>query len=87
MNKDKTGNITNFIGVYDNYITKEECDRAIELFEKENKMKRTMNRKEFENSSNLEKKDTQFFATCENLNIWHDKLKTLIVNYNLAFNN
>ena len=87
VEKDKTGNITNFIGVYDNYITKEECDKAIELFEKENKMKRTLNRKEFENSNSFEKKDTQFFATSENLNIWHDRLKTLIVNYNIAFNN
>ena len=30
--KEKTVNITNFIGVYDNYITKEECNKAIKLF-------------------------------------------------------
>ena len=30
---DKTVNINNFIGVYDNYITKEECNRAIKLYE------------------------------------------------------
>ena len=28
---DKTVNINNFIGVYDNYITKEECNKAIKL--------------------------------------------------------
>ena len=27
--KDKTVNINNFIVVYDNYITKEECDRML----------------------------------------------------------
>ena len=33
---EKTFNINNFIGVYDNYITKEECDKAIQLYENEN---------------------------------------------------
>ena len=31
--KDKTVNITNFIGVYDNYITEQECNKAIKLYE------------------------------------------------------
>ena len=30
---EKTVNINNFIAVYDNYITKEECNKAIELYE------------------------------------------------------
>ena len=30
---EKTVNITNFIGVYDNYIMNEECNKAIELYE------------------------------------------------------
>ena len=36
MNKvqEKTVNITNFIGVYDGYITKEECNKVIQLFGK-----------------------------------------------------
>jgi hypothetical protein len=45
---EKTVNINNFIGVYDNYITKEECNRAIKLFEKENKFNNTVNRIDFE---------------------------------------
>ena len=36
MNK-KTVNIDNFIGVYDNYITKNECNKAIKLYEDQNK--------------------------------------------------
>jgi len=30
---EKLVNINNFIGVYDNYITPEECNKAIELYE------------------------------------------------------
>jgi len=37
--KEKTVNINNFIGVYDNYITEEECNKTIELYEKEDKFK------------------------------------------------
>ena len=35
MDKEKTVNIKNFIGVYDNYITENQCDQAIKLFESE----------------------------------------------------
>ena len=31
--KEKTVQINNFIGIYDNYITKEECNNAIKLYE------------------------------------------------------
>ncbi len=31
--KEKTVSINNFIGVYDNYITQEECNKAIKLYE------------------------------------------------------
>ena len=32
-NKEKTHSIENFIGIYDNYISKDECNKAIEVFE------------------------------------------------------
>ena len=32
----KEVNINNFIGVYDGYITEEECKKAIKLFEQQN---------------------------------------------------
>ena len=35
--KNKIVNIDNFIGIYDNYILPEECDKAIKLFEDQNK--------------------------------------------------
>ena len=34
---EKTVNINNFIGIYDNYITKEECNKAIKLYEDQDK--------------------------------------------------
>ena len=54
--KERTVNITNFIGVYDNYIRPEECDEAIKLFEDANKFHRTVNRVSFEQASILSKK-------------------------------
>jgi len=60
---EKTVNITNFIGVYDNYITKEECNKAIKLYEDQNKFNNTINRIGGEKSSILQKQDQQFFCS------------------------
>ena len=56
---EKTVNITNFIGVYDNYITTEECNKAIQLYENQNKFDNTVNRIGGEQSSILDKQDQQ----------------------------
>ena len=37
--KEKKFKIKDFIGIYDNYILPEECDKAIKLYENENKLK------------------------------------------------
>jgi hypothetical protein len=81
----KTANITDFIGVYDNYITKEECNKAIQLYEEQNKFHNTINRKNFEQSSILEKKDKQFFAEKNNFDTWWENLKSLILNFDMAW--
>jgi len=60
---EKKVNIDNFIGVYDNYITKEECNKAIKLFETQNKFHHTLNRMDFENASTLQKKINNFLQT------------------------
>ena len=83
---EKTVNITNFIGVYDNYITKEECNKAIQLYEDQNKFNNTVNRIGGENSSILQKQDQQFFAAGGNLEVWWDSLKPMMVNFDLAWN-
>jgi hypothetical protein len=83
--KDKTVDIKNFIGVYDNYIPAEECDRVIKIFELSSKYKRTLNRKQFENVNQITKKDEQFFAGPENLDLWWDEVKNVIFNFDIAW--
>ena len=83
---EKIVNINNFIGVYDNYITKKECNKAIKLFEQESKFNNTLNRVNFEKTSILKKQDQQYFASSSNMDIWWIKLKSLIMNYDIAWN-
>ena len=82
---EKTVNINNFIGVYDNYITTEECNKAIKLYEDQNKFKNTINRIDGEQSSILLKQDKQLFANATNLDIWWENLKPMIFNFDLAW--
>tara|TARA_R110002153_G_scaffold37980_1_gene110739 strand:+ start:4063 stop:4680 length:618 start_codon:yes stop_codon:yes gene_type:complete len=84
---EKTADINNFIGVYDNYITEEDCNKAIELFENQSKFNRTINRVGGENASILQKKDQQYFASGNNIDIWWDQLKPMIFNYEIAWKN
>mgnify|MGYP003636761129 CR=1 FL=1 len=81
---EKTVNIDNFIGVYDNYITQDECNKAIKFYEDQHKFHNTLNRKVFENASVLEKKDNQFFAKPHNIDIWWESLKPMIFNFDIA---
>ena len=83
---EKTVNISNFIGVYDNYITKEECNKAIQLFEDQNKFNNTINRIGFERASILHKQDQQFFASTNTMDVWWETLKPIIVNFDIAWN-
>ena len=84
--KDKTVKIENFIGVYDNYITPQECEKAIKLYEQQFKFNNTVNRIGFEKASVLKKQDEQFFAESYNMDVWWESLKSMIVNFDLAFN-
>jgi len=81
---EKTVNIDKFIGVYDNYITKEECNKAIKLYEDQNKFNNTVNRIGGEKSSILQKQDQQFFAAPFNLNVWWEELKPMMFNFDIA---
>jgi len=83
---EKTVNINNFIGVYDNYITKQECNKAIKLYEEQDKFNNTINRIGFEKSSILHKQDQQFFAGPFNLDVWWESLKPMMLNFDLAWN-
>jgi len=82
---EKSTDITNFIGVYDNYITKEECNKAIQIFEDQKKFNQTLDRIKAENISVLQKQDNHCYVDPGNLELWWEQLKTLILNYDLAF--
>jgi len=84
--QEKIFNVNNFIGVYDNYILKEECNKAIKLYEEQNKFNNTINRAAFEKASILQKQDKQFFAAHNNVDIWWESLKSIMVNFDLAWN-
>tara|TARA_R100001509_G_scaffold98939_1_gene57834 strand:+ start:615 stop:1208 length:594 start_codon:yes stop_codon:yes gene_type:complete len=84
--KDKTVSIDNFIGIYDNYITKEECDKAIKIYEEQNKFLKTVNRQHFEGAPITSKQDQQYFMRGHNIDVWWDDLKTMMINYDLAWN-
>ena len=70
---ERTVNINNFIGIYDNYISKTECDQAIQLFENEDRFNNTVNRIGGENASILQKQDHQFFVAPYNIEVWWEK--------------
>ena len=72
--------IENFIGIYDGYITEQECDNAIKLFKNQNKLNKVLNRQIEPGNSSLAKKDLQLFANHENIDVWYEDLKTLIFN-------
>ena len=83
---EKTVNIDNFIGVYDNYITKEDCEKAIKLYEQQNKFKNTVNRIGGEKAPILQKQDQQYFASHENIDVWWENLKPMIFNLEMLLN-
>ena len=82
---EKTVKIDNFIGIYDNYITKEHCNNAIKLYENQNKFNNTINRIGGEQASILQKQDQQFFAGHNNLEVWWESLKPMVLNFEMAF--
>jgi len=84
MNK-KTHNIKDFIGIYDNYITPEECKKAIKLFEDQDKFQKTVTRQQKENIAGELKKDKHFFAGEKNLEVWQNNLETIVHNFDMAF--
>ena len=83
---ENTYSINNFIGVYDNYISPEECNRAIKLYEDQDKFNNTLNRLDFEQAPVTQKQDQQYFAMPDNINVWWESLKPMMVNFDLAWN-
>ena len=72
---EKTVSIDKFIGVYDNYILPQECEKVINIYEAQNKFNNTLDRMAFEKSSILSKKDKQFFAVQNMVSHLYEKHK------------
>ena len=83
--EERNVNINNFIGVYDNYITKQQCDMAIKLYKEQDNFKRTFSRISTEDQSILQKQDQQYFADGGNIEVWWKSLDTLLANFHTAW--
>ncbi len=84
---EKTVSINNFIGVYDNFIMPDECQKAIDFYERRVKFNETINRTDFEKAGTLVKQDQQFFANEHNINLWWEELRVMMINFDIAFQN
>ena len=82
---EKTADINNFIGIYDGYISKEECKKAIDVFDSQEKLRHTFTRLEFQQVDLKYMQDKHLFCNGANIEVWHESLKTLIVNFDLAW--
>tara|TARA_R100001129_G_scaffold42110_1_gene28942 strand:+ start:2467 stop:3078 length:612 start_codon:yes stop_codon:yes gene_type:complete len=83
--EERNVNINNFIGVYDNYITKQQCDMAIKLYQEQDNFKKTFSRISTEDQSILQKQDQQYFAHGGNIEVWWKSLDTLLANFYTAW--
>ena len=81
---EKTVNINNFIGTYDGYVMKEECNKAINIYEDQHKFNNTLNRIASEKSPITVKQDQQYFATRDNIDVWWEAVKPMMLNFDLA---
>tara|TARA_A100001391_G_scaffold131915_1_gene91124 strand:+ start:924 stop:1511 length:588 start_codon:yes stop_codon:yes gene_type:complete len=80
----RTVNINNFIGTYDGHITDQECNKAIDMYEQQDKFNKTLNRIAFEGASITKKQDQQFFAAKDNVDVWWEELKPMMLNFDQA---
>ena len=81
----KTANVNNFIGIYDGYISEEECKNAISIFDSQEKLRNTFSRLQIEKIDLKYKQDKHLFCNGANVEIWYEDLKSLIVNFDLAW--
>jgi|TARA_R100000008_G_scaffold37774_1_gene21525 hypothetical protein len=73
------------IAVFDGYIPEKLCKDAINLFEQKKKFKEVFSREMSENANLLQKSDEQLYLQHDNLTFWEKDIKTMIVNFDLAF--
>jgi len=81
MPLEKQANLSNFIGVYDNFISKEECDEVIKWYEQQHNFHNTLTRLQDENVPVTKKQDQLIFAQPTNFEIWWQDFKSVMTNF------
>ena len=83
---EKTYNVEDFIGVFDNFIPERECKNLIEVFDNHQKMMKTYTRLAGENRGNHSKKDAALDINPYNDDklIFSNEIKTTILNFDMA---
>tara|TARA_E500000318_G_scaffold100058_2_gene102496 strand:- start:1850 stop:2452 length:603 start_codon:yes stop_codon:yes gene_type:complete len=81
---ERTASINNFIGIYDGYILEQDCQNAIDFFNGQQKINKTFTREASEKASSMIKKDSQYFASGANYEVWLKTLKPLMFNFDMA---
>lgn len=76
MLNEKTITMNHHIGICDNFIIKQECDKAIEYFKEKAAFGEAYQRFQSEKASLTQKNDTSV-----NLNTWVDDFKILFINF------
>tara|TARA_R100001086_G_C11810587_1_gene251419 strand:- start:107 stop:703 length:597 start_codon:yes stop_codon:yes gene_type:complete len=83
--KEKEWKINNFVGIYDNYISEEDCKKAIKLFDEHEKFQMVFDRQQTDKTLKIKKQDKAMFAQESNMEVWLGDLENLMDNFNTAF--
>ena len=83
--KEKEWKISNFVGIYDNWISEEDCKKAIQHFDEREKFHGVFDRQHHEATPKTMKQDKAIFAEESNMEMWMGDLKSLMDSYNETF--
>jgi len=76
--------LKNHIGIYDGYIPDVECDKAIKYYNKQNALNKAYDRLQAENANLNIKNDKAINLNNEEVEIWFEEFKPLLVNFDMA---
>jgi len=80
----KKAEIKNFIGIYDGYITPDNCADVIKTYDTQDNFNKAFTRMQFEGAEIFHKKDKHCFLH-QDVNLWWKDLKITMTNFDLAF--
>ena len=80
----KTHSIEDFVGIFDGYLDDKICNEAIQHYENQKKLNKTLKRSEYQSPDVTKYNDETLLLTGETLEIWQGALRTLMINFELA---